>query len=365
MTSEKMVAETDDDDDHHRHDDTSCKEVLITDDELQQQQQHVEEGGPLLPLPGFRFHPTDEELLSFYLRRKVEKRPISIELIKEMDLYKHDPWDLAKTSCGVGDKEWYFYCKRGRKYKNSVRPNRVTGSGFWKATGIDMPIYSSSSSNYGSTGGGGEGRGGSNHEYCCIGLKKSLVYYQGSGGKGNKTDWMMHELRFPTPDININASAAAQDAEIWTICRIFKRSKKYTPDWRGLVSAAKQGSKDALLTKTASHAESSINGGRECYLNFQKFAPNGKDSKEITTMNHRYLPSDESKGHCVDFDGSQWSIMSRISSPMTTNSSYSSSCSLSQTENIESHDDQLLATYGTSWDDLHAIVEFATRTSFP
>lgn len=51
------------------------------------------------PLPGFRFHPTDEELVSFYLKRKVEKRrPLSIEIIKQVDIYKHDPWDLASMS---------------------------------------------------------------------------------------------------------------------------------------------------------------------------------------------------------------------------------------------------------------------------
>lgn len=79
----------------------------------------------------------------------------------------------------VGDKEWYFFCIRGRKYRNSIRPNRVTGSGFWKATGIDKPIHSAKEP----------------HE--CIGLKKSLVYYRGSAGKGTKTDWMMHEFRLP------------------------------------------------------------------------------------------------------------------------------------------------------------------------
>lgn len=45
-------------------------------------------------LPGFRFHPTDEELVGFYLKRKVEKRPIIIDLIKQFDIYKYDPWDL-------------------------------------------------------------------------------------------------------------------------------------------------------------------------------------------------------------------------------------------------------------------------------
>ena len=51
-----------------------------------------------VPLPGFRFHPTDEELVGFYLRRKVEKKPISLELIKQIDIYKYDPWDLPSKS---------------------------------------------------------------------------------------------------------------------------------------------------------------------------------------------------------------------------------------------------------------------------
>ena len=45
-------------------------------------------------LPGFRFHPTDEELVGFYLRRKVQQKPLSIELIRQLDIYKYDPWDL-------------------------------------------------------------------------------------------------------------------------------------------------------------------------------------------------------------------------------------------------------------------------------
>ncbi|KAL7142965.1 hypothetical protein ABFS83_08G160100 [Erythranthe nasuta] len=166
-------------------------------------------------LPGFRFHPTDEELVGFYLKRKIEKRPIRIELIKQADIYKYDPWDLPKSS-GVGDdKEWYFFCKRGRKYRNSTRPNRVTGtgSGFWKATGIDKPVYSG--------------------DKCIIGLKKSLVYYRGSAGKGTKTDWMMHEFRLPashdgkTTTKNGVTKNFAQEAEVWTLCRILKRNVTY------------------------------------------------------------------------------------------------------------------------------------------
>ena len=70
-----------------------------------------------------------------------------------------------------------------------MRPNRVTaGSGFWKATGIDKPIYSD--------------------DQCIIGLKKSLVYYRGSAGKGTKTDWMMHEFRLPPNTDNPNLQDA-------------------------------------------------------------------------------------------------------------------------------------------------------------
>ncbi|XP_006659439.1 protein FEZ-like [Oryza brachyantha] len=159
-------------------------------------------------LPGFRFHPTDEELVSFYLKRKIQQKPISIELIRQLDIYKFDPWDLPKLA-STGEKEWYFYCPRDRKYRNSARPNRVTAAGFWKATGTDRPIYSTEGTK-------------------CIGLKKSLVFYKGRAARGIKTDWMMHEFRLPTltdpslPKKPIDKNIPLNDS--WTICRIFKKT---------------------------------------------------------------------------------------------------------------------------------------------
>jgi len=44
--------------------------------------------------PGFRFHPTDEELVGYYLRKKVASRKIDLDVIKEIDLYRIEPWDL-------------------------------------------------------------------------------------------------------------------------------------------------------------------------------------------------------------------------------------------------------------------------------
>jgi len=47
--------------------------------------------------PGFRFHPTDEELVLHYLCRKAESQVFAIPVIAEIDLYKFDPWELPGT----------------------------------------------------------------------------------------------------------------------------------------------------------------------------------------------------------------------------------------------------------------------------
>ncbi|KAK8943113.1 Transcription factor JUNGBRUNNEN 1 [Platanthera zijinensis] len=162
--------------------------------------------------------------------RKIEGRRLSVEIIKEIDIYKYDPWELPRAGI-LGEKEWYFFCLRGRKYRNSIRPNRVTGSGFWKATGIDRPIYSSRFSAE------------------CIGLKKSLVYYQGSAGKGTKTDWMMHEYRLPS------SPNFVPEAEIWTICRIIKRNIASSKRFRQQLSW-KEGSESLEICSKANSFES-------------------------------------------------------------------------------------------------------------
>lgn len=52
-----------------------------------------EEGRMDLP-PGFRFHPTDEELISHYLYKKVIDTNFSARAIGEVDLNRSEPWDL-------------------------------------------------------------------------------------------------------------------------------------------------------------------------------------------------------------------------------------------------------------------------------
>ncbi|PWA77870.1 hypothetical protein CTI12_AA220170 [Artemisia annua] len=94
--------------------------------------------------PGFRFHPTDEELVDYYLRKKINSRAIELDVIRDVDLYKIEPWDLQEL-CRLGTEEqndWYFFSHKDKKYPTGSRTNRATAAGFWKATGRDKAIYS-------------------------------------------------------------------------------------------------------------------------------------------------------------------------------------------------------------------------------
>jgi hypothetical protein len=123
--------------------------------------------------PGFRFHPTDDELVEHYLCRKAAEQRLPVPIIAEVDLYKFDPWDLPERAL-FGVREWYFFTPRDRKYPNGSRPNRAAGNGYWKATGADKPVAP-------------RGR--------TLGIKKALVFYAGKAPRGVKTDWIMHEYR--------------------------------------------------------------------------------------------------------------------------------------------------------------------------
>ncbi|PSR99488.1 Protein CUP-SHAPED COTYLEDON 3 like [Actinidia chinensis var. chinensis] len=165
-----------------------------------------EQGWP----PGFRFHPTDEELITFYLAAKVFNGTFCGVDIAEVDLNRCEPWDLPDVA-KMGDREWYFFSMRDRKYPTGLRTNRATGAGYWKATGKDREVYSS-----GSSGG-------------LLGMKKTLVFYKGRAPRGEKTKWVMHEYR-----LDGHFSYRHMSKEEWVICRIFhKKGEKKNPFYQG------------------------------------------------------------------------------------------------------------------------------------
>ncbi|CAN6921621.1 NAC domain containing protein 52-like [Brassica napus] len=151
--------------------------------------------------PGFRFHPTDEELVSYYLKRKVLGKPVRFDAIGEVDIYKHEPWDLAVFSrLKTRDQEWYFYSALDKKYGNGARMNRATNKGYWKATGKDREIR---------------------RDVQILGMKKTLVFHSGRAPDGLRTNWVMHEYRLVDYETESNGNLV-QDA--YVLCRIFHKN---------------------------------------------------------------------------------------------------------------------------------------------
>ncbi|CAN6213563.1 unnamed protein product [Urochloa humidicola] len=161
--------------------------------------------------PGFRFHPTDEELVAHYLCARAAGRAPPVPIIAEVDLYRFDPWDLPERAL-FGRREWYFFTPRDRKYPNGSRPNRAAGDGYWKATGADKPIA---------------------HKGRTLGIKKALVFYHGKPPRGVKTEWIMHEYRLADAggarkkkpgSINSNGSLRLDD---WVLCRLYHKKNEW------------------------------------------------------------------------------------------------------------------------------------------
>ena len=79
---------------------------------------------------------------------------------------------MTKQNIDYGEKLWYFFTPRNRKYQNESRPNRTASDGYWKANGADVQIK---------------------EKGVIIGLKKTLNFMRGKPPKGEKTRWIMYE----------------------------------------------------------------------------------------------------------------------------------------------------------------------------
>ncbi|XVF72947.1 hypothetical protein PTKIN_Ptkin12aG0161400 [Pterospermum kingtungense] len=210
--------------------------------------------------PGFRFHPTEEELLQYYLRKKVSYEKIDLDVIRDVDLNKLEPWDIQEM-CKIGttpQNDWYFFSHKDKKYPTGTRTNRATTAGFWKATGRDKVIYSNCRR---------------------IGMRKTLVFYKGRAPHGQKSDWIMHEYRLDDNIVETNVSNAMGEGtqeEGWVVCRIFKKKNHH----KTLDSPI---SSSSLITaETRNHMFSSCNeGALEQILEYM-----GRNCKEDSEANN-------------------------------------------------------------------------------
>lgn len=167
--------------------------------------------------PGFRFHPTEEELLNYYLTKKVACEKIDLDVIRDVDLNKLEPWDIQEK-CRIGStpqNDWYFFSHKDKKYPTGTRTNRATAAGFWKATGRDKVIHTS---------------------YKRIGMRKTLVFYKGRAPHGQKSDWIMHEYRLDdhcSDNNSSNVSSCTMGGETggqedgWVVCKVFKKKNHH------------------------------------------------------------------------------------------------------------------------------------------
>ncbi|KAJ3689703.1 hypothetical protein LUZ61_018867 [Rhynchospora tenuis] len=153
-------------------------------------------------LPGFRFHPTEQELIEYYLSRVAHGKTLKSEIIRMLNIYRHDPWELPGLA--VGEREWYFFVRLDKKNGgNGGRPNRTTERGFWKATGSDKPIFHATESRK------------------IIGMRKTLVFYKGRAPRGAKTDWIMNEYRLPDSS-NFHYTVPPQGHVV--LCKIYRKA---------------------------------------------------------------------------------------------------------------------------------------------
>ncbi|KAH0469293.1 hypothetical protein IEQ34_002525 [Dendrobium chrysotoxum] len=201
-------------------------------------------------LPGFRFYPTEEELLSFYLQNKLNNLRSDMErVIPVVDVFSLEPWQLPELSgepCVQDKEQWFFFCPQQEREASGGRPSRTTTTGYWKATGSPILIYSSTKRR--------------------LGMKKTMVFYNGRAPTGQKTKWKMNEYRLFEDQATTSTAAAASAASVpgetpklraeFSLCRLYTGSGSLRSFDRRPLAADEQASTSELRLPEAGPTES-------------------------------------------------------------------------------------------------------------
>lgn len=156
---------------------------------------------------GYRFLPTDDEVIEHFLLKKVLGRPLTPHLIQELDIFRYDPHQLPRKlrslfvrlfffppfsfdlfdcgfffffpvdiykeaeSCGY----FFVYGKLGDE-EGGGDCVRTTPGGFWKVKGTENVIMD-------------------REKRETIGFLRKMVFYRGKAPVGKKTVWVLREYR--------------------------------------------------------------------------------------------------------------------------------------------------------------------------
>ncbi|KAL5752520.1 hypothetical protein ACOSP7_022714 [Xanthoceras sorbifolium] len=205
----------------------------------------VVNGGIRVPI-GYRFLPTDEELVDYYLKRKVLGLPLPASIIPDpLDVFNTDPWSLP----GDLEEKRYFFGKRkkgdGDDTIGSCIINKCkkigAGSGYWKCNGKTKQIHVDSG----------------------VGMRTALVFRQ---GKRARTGWVMREYRLlvlgsssttttttnhPNPNPNSSPPQSEMGFGDWVVYCIFQRKKKTTKKQHGSsISAVSRGDDLSIINNS-------------------------------------------------------------------------------------------------------------------
>ncbi|CAH8315984.1 unnamed protein product [Eruca vesicaria subsp. sativa] len=153
---------------------------------------------------GFRFYPTEEELIAFYLRNQLDGRSVDTvhRVIPVLDVFELEPSHLpniAGERCRGDAEQWFFFVPRQEREARGGRPSRTTGSGYWKATGSPGPVFSKDNQ--------------------MIGVKKTMVFYTGKAPTGRKTKWKMNEYKAVDEPFNVSTSPKLRHE--FSLCRVY------------------------------------------------------------------------------------------------------------------------------------------------
>ncbi|XP_062169170.1 NAC transcription factor 32-like [Alnus glutinosa] len=117
---------------------------------------------------GFRFHPTDEELVFYYLERRVNGEPLPPNVVTDCEMYgDKEPWKIFDKD---SNERFYVFTKLKRRSRGRIE--RAVGCGTWKGQNKKKIMD------------------GDKH----VGYKKMLVFEAKEQEGTANGHWIMHEF---------------------------------------------------------------------------------------------------------------------------------------------------------------------------